>query len=89
MNNMLFRLTSLVAGMLFGIGMIISGMANPAKVLGFLDVAGNWDPSLMFVMGGALMVFMPSYFLLIKPKVGEWVSERCRLSCVSALVSEP
>ncbi len=68
MNNMLFRLTSLMAGVLFGIGMIVSGMANPAKVLGFLDIAGNWDPSLMFVMGGALMVFMPSYFLLIKPK---------------------
>ncbi|MCF7362047.1 YeeE/YedE family protein [Vibrio sp. A1-b2] len=68
MNNMLFRLTSLLAGALFGIGMIISGMADPAKVLGFLDVAGNWDPSLMFVMGGALMVFMPAYFLLIKPK---------------------
>jgi len=68
MNNVIFRLTSLLAGVLFGIGMIISGMANPAKVLGFLDVAGNWDPSLMFVMGGALMVFMPAYFLLIKPR---------------------
>ncbi|MFY3327677.1 DUF6691 family protein [Vibrio fluvialis] len=68
MNNVLFRLTSLFAGLLFGLGMVISGMADPAKVVGFLDVAGDWDPSLMFVMGGALMVFMPAYFFLIKPK---------------------
>ncbi|MBY8314830.1 YeeE/YedE family protein [Vibrio fluvialis] len=68
MNNVLFRLTSLFAGLLFGLGMVISGMADPAKVVGFLDVTGDWDPSLMFVMGGALMVFMPAYFFLIKPK---------------------
>ncbi len=68
MNTLLFRLTSLLAGVLFGIGMVISGMADPAKVIGFLDVAGNWDPSLMFVMGGALMVFMPAYFFVIKSK---------------------
>ncbi|KOO04427.1 YeeE/YedE family protein [Vibrio nereis] len=68
MNNVIFRLVSLFSGVLFGLGMIISGMANPEKVVGFLDVAGAWDPSLMFVMGGALLVFMPSYFLLIKPK---------------------
>uniref|UniRef100_UPI0040473E51 DUF6691 family protein n=1 Tax=Vibrio anguillarum TaxID=55601 RepID=UPI0040473E51 len=68
MNQMLFRLTSLVAGILFGAGMVISGMANPAKVVGFLDVAGAWDPSLMFVMGGALTVFMPTYFIVIKAR---------------------
>ncbi len=68
MNNVVFRLISLVSGGLFGAGMVLSGMANPAKVIGFLDVAGAWDPSLMFVMGGALAVFMPSYFLVIKPK---------------------
>ena len=68
MNKVIFRLVSLFSGFLFGLGMIISGMANPEKVVGFLDVAGAWDPSLMFVMGGALLVFMPSCFLLIKPK---------------------
>ncbi|MCP3698917.1 MAG: YeeE/YedE family protein [Aliivibrio sp.] len=68
MNNILFRLVSLISGLLFGLGMAISGMADPAKVIGFLDVAGHWDPSLMFVMGGALLVFMPAYFLLIKSK---------------------
>ena len=48
--------TALFAGLIFGLGLIISGMANPAKVLGFLDLAGAWDPSLMFVMGGAIGV---------------------------------
>lgn len=47
---------SLLAGLIFGLGLIVSGMANPAKVLGFLDVAGNWDPSLAFVMGGAIAI---------------------------------
>ena len=47
---------SLLAGLVFGCGLIVSGMANPAKVLGFLDVAGPWDPSLAFVMAGAIAV---------------------------------
>lgn len=47
---------SLLAGLVFGLGLIVSGMANPAKVLGFLDLAGNWDPSLAFVMAGAIAV---------------------------------
>jgi uncharacterized protein len=47
---------SLLAGLVFGLGLIVSGMANPAKVLGFLDLAGNWDPSLAFVMVGAIAV---------------------------------
>ncbi|MEE3876730.1 YeeE/YedE family protein [Vibrio sp. YYF0003] len=68
MNNTIFRITALVSGVLFGIGMAVSGMIDPAKVVGFLDISGNWDPSLAFVMGGALAVFMPSYFLLIKPR---------------------
>ncbi|TMS59166.1 YeeE/YedE family protein [Imbroritus primus] len=44
------------AGLLFGLGLILSGMSNPAKVLGFLDLAGRWDPSLALVMGGAVAV---------------------------------
>lgn len=47
---------SFLCGVLFGLGLIVSGMANPAKVLGFLDLAGKWDPSLIFVMGGAIAV---------------------------------
>jgi hypothetical protein len=50
------RLTSLLTGLIFGIGLIASGMADPAKVLGFLDLAGLWDPSLALVMAGAISV---------------------------------
>lgn len=49
-------LFALLSGLLFGIGLIVSGMANPAKVLGFLDLAGPWDPSLAFVMAGAIAI---------------------------------
>jgi uncharacterized membrane protein YedE/YeeE len=49
-------LMALLAGLVFGLGLILSGMTDPAKVIGFLDLAGNWDPSLAFVMGGAIMV---------------------------------
>ena len=47
---------SLMVGLLFGLGLILSGMSDPEKVLGFLDLAGRWDPSLAFVMGGAVLV---------------------------------
>ena len=52
----MMALLAFAAGLLFGLGLIVSGMANPAKVLGFLNLAGNWDPSLAFVMGGAIFV---------------------------------
>ncbi len=48
--------TALIVGLVFGLGLILSGMTDPAKVLGFLDLAGSWDPSLGFVMGGAILV---------------------------------
>ena len=47
---------ALISGLVFGFGLILSGMANPAKVIGFLDIAGSWDPSLAFVMGGAIAI---------------------------------
>jgi hypothetical protein len=47
---------SFLAGLLFGLGLIVSGMTDPSKIIGFLDVAGAWDPSLAFVMGGAVLV---------------------------------
>lgn len=53
--------TSLLAGLVFGIGLIVSGMANPTKILGFLDLAGNWDPSLILVMVGAIAVGMVGF----------------------------
>lgn len=48
--------SALLSGLLFGLGLIVSGMSDPSKVLGFLDLAGAWDPSLAFVMGGAILV---------------------------------
>ncbi len=61
--NRLRNLASLAAGLLFGLGLIVSGMADPAKVLGFLDLAGHWDPSLALVMAGAIAIGMPAFAL--------------------------
>ena len=52
-----------LSGLLFGLGLIASGMVDPAKVLGFLDLAGAWDPSLAFVMAGAIAVGLPVFAL--------------------------
>ncbi|MEM9248867.1 MAG: DUF6691 family protein [Pseudomonadota bacterium] len=57
------RLTTYLIGLTFGVGISISGMANPAKVLNFFDIAGSWDPSLIFVMGGALVTTFIGYRL--------------------------
>ena len=62
------NLLALIAGLLFGLGLCVSEMASPAKVLNFLDVAGNWDPSLLLVMGGALAVTMLAFRLVLKRK---------------------
>ncbi|MDQ0140376.1 DUF6691 family protein [Cupriavidus necator] len=56
-------ITALLAGLLFGVGLMASGMANPAKVQGFLDLAGKWDPSLAFVMAGAIAVGTIAFFV--------------------------
>lgn len=56
-------LSAFVAGLVFGLGLILSGMTNPAKVIGFLDLAGQWDPSLGLVMGGAIMVASVGFHL--------------------------
>lgn len=53
-------------GVLFGLGLMVSGMTNPAKILAFLDLAGPWDPSLMFVMGGAVLVGLVAFYLATK-----------------------
>ena len=52
-------------GLIFGVGISISGMANPAKVLNFFDIAGTWDPSLVFVMGGAVVVAFFGYKIVL------------------------
>ena len=64
----MFVFTALLAGLVFGIGLMLSGMANPAKVLGFLDLSGQWDPSLALVMGGAVAVAAVVFALTRKRK---------------------
>jgi len=59
-------LSSLIIGVIFGLGIVIGGMANPAKVVNFFDIVGTWDPSLAFVMGGALAVTMVGYRLVLR-----------------------
>ena len=61
-------LSTLIAGLIFGTGLILSGMANPVKVQNFLDFFGSWDPSLALVMGGAILVTMPGFWLVQKRK---------------------
>jgi len=55
-HTSIVRLSELIVGLLFGCGLLLSGMTDPGKVLGFLDLAGSWDPSLALVMGGAIAV---------------------------------
>ena len=57
---------NLLAGLIFGLGLLISGMANPAKVQNFLDLAGSFDPSLLFVMAGAVVVTLVGYRLVLR-----------------------
>ena len=62
------KIISLVSGIFFGVGLVISEMINPEKVLGFLDLFGNWDPSLAFVMIGALIVSSPLFHIIKNKK---------------------
>ena len=62
-------LLACLSGLIFGLGLLLSGMSNPAKVQGFLDITGAWDPSLAFTMAGAIGVAMPCFF---------WARQRSR-----------
>ena len=62
----MMALSAFGSGLLFGLGLWLSGMANPRKVLDFLDVAGNWDPSLLLVMGGAVAVTLAAFRPVMK-----------------------
>lgn len=76
--------TSLLTGVLFGIGLILSGMTNPAKVLGFLDITGNWDPSLVLVMAGAIAVGLVA-FTFGKKKTISLIGEPLRLPTATSI----
>lgn len=77
-NRALPLFFALLSGTLFGLGLVVSGMVNPAKVLAFLDVAGNWDPTLAFVMLGALAVTTPAFRVVLKRR-GPWFANRFAL----------
>ncbi len=59
-------LIALLAGVMFGVGLALSGMTDTQVVLGFLDLAGNWNPTLAFVMGGALLVTLPAFAFVLR-----------------------
>ncbi|MBG1233021.1 YeeE/YedE family protein [Aestuariivirga litoralis] len=64
----MMRLSVLISGVLFGVGLAVSGMVNPAKILNFLDLTGNFDPTLIFVMGGGLLTALIGYRFVLKRK---------------------
>ena len=70
------HLITLLAGLLFGLGLRVSQMLNPQKVINFLDITGNWDASLAFVMAGALLVFSLGYYFLIKPSSQPLIADK-------------
>lgn len=72
------NISALISGVIFGLGLLLSGMTDPKKVIGFLDVAGNWDPSLMMVMIGAISV---SYFAFrhAKKRTHSYIQETIQL----------
>ena len=80
----MLALTSLLGGLVFGLGLIVSGMANPAKVLGFLDVTGRWDPSLAFVMAGAIAVGAVT-FALARRRTASLLGAPMRLPATRAI----
>ena len=83
---------NLAAGLIFGLGLLISGMANPAKVQNFLDLAGAFDPSLIFVMAGAVVVTFIGYRLVLRrtqPVLGEVFGIPTRTDIDAALIVGP
>ena len=73
-----------LAGLVFGLGLLLSGMADPAKVIGFLDLAGRWDPSLAFVMAGAIAVAAPAFYIA-KRRTTAWSGVSMRLPPAGAI----
>lgn len=78
------RIVEFVVGLLFGIGLILSGMVDPGKVIGFLDLAGPWDPSLAFVMGGAIGVGVFA-FAVAQKRTTSFLGDVMRLPTASAI----
>ena len=82
----MFVLSALLSGLVFGLGLIVSGMANPAKVLGFLDLAGAWDPSLGLVMAVAILVGFFA-FMIAKTRTLSFIGAEMKLPTATAIDS--
>ena len=80
----MFALSAWLSGLVFGLGLIVSGMANPAKVLGFLDLASAWDSSLALVMGGAVTVGFFA-FLIAKNRTRTFIGAEMKLPTTSSI----
>lgn len=78
------RTTEFLAGLIFGIGLLLSGMTDPGKVLGFLDLFGSWDPSLALVMGGAVAMGLFA-FAWAKQRSSAWLGEPMKLPQTTAI----
>ena len=74
-HKLISNVISLLCGVLFGFGLCVSDMINPARVLSFLDVTGQWDATLLFVMIGALFVTIPAYYVILLRKAPLFSSE--------------
>jgi general secretion pathway protein K len=77
-HNLFHRISEFAVGLLFGMGLMLSGMTDPGKVIGFLDIAGSWDPSLALVMGGAIAVGFFA-FALAKKRTSNFLGGMLRL----------
>jgi uncharacterized membrane protein YedE/YeeE len=71
-KSLLRNLAALASGLVFGLGLSLAQMTNPDKVLNFLDIAGHWDPSLLLVLGGAVVLSAAGYALVFKRKTPVW-----------------
>lgn len=77
--------SAFLIGAIFGLGIVISGMGNPTKVQNFFDIAGSWDASLAFVMGGALAVVLPGYALIFRRMPAPVLENEFRLPARTAI----
>ena len=84
MNSYAKYLVSFGSGLLFAVGLVVGGMTQPAKVVGFLDFFGSWDPSLAFVMGGAVVVYAVVFRWVLKKK-RPWLAPKFRIPTRSDL----
>jgi len=65
-----------ICGIIFSIGLVLAGMTNPSKVMGFLNIFGNWDPSLIFTMGSAIIIVMSTFYLSVKRMEGPLLNKK-------------